>query len=60
MHTRSLHGCECLKGLSLPVRYGLEEFVVIVPKNKDNEVTSEAQAKLIMSSVAIAVNNTGW
>lgn len=41
-------------------RYGVQEFVVLAPAKESEALCSEAQAKLIASSVAIAIKNTGW
>ena len=41
-------------------RYGINSFVVLSPVTNDDVLMSEAQAKLILSSVAIAIKNTGW
>ena len=43
-----------------PARYGVREFVVLTPTVESEALCSEAQAKLIASSVAIAIENTGW
>ena len=41
-------------------RYGVQEFVVLAPAKESEALCSEAQAKLIASSIAIAIKNTGW
>lgn len=41
-------------------RYGINSFIVLSPVTNGDVLTSEAQAKLILSSVAIAIKNTGW
>lgn len=42
------------------LRYGVQEFVVLAPSKEEDALCSEAQTKLIASSVAIAIKNTGW
>ncbi|KAG8539030.1 hypothetical protein GDO81_021583 [Engystomops pustulosus] len=39
--------------------YGLREFVVISPAAND-AVISESKCNLLLSSVSIALGNTGW
>ncbi|XP_065886522.1 rab3 GTPase-activating protein catalytic subunit-like isoform X3 [Dysidea avara] len=39
--------------------YGVNSFVVLSPVTGNDELTSQAQAKLMLSSVAIAIKNTG-
>ena len=41
-------------------RYGLSQFVVICPTEGQESLHSQAQANLMISSVSIALNNTGW
>lgn len=41
-------------------RYGLREFVVIAPAANSDAVLSESKCNLLLSSVSIALGNTGW
>ena len=41
-------------------RYGVREFVIITPEKGVEALTSQAQAKLMLSSVSIAIANTHW
>lgn len=41
-------------------RYGVKEFVLIMPEKGTESLTSQAQAKLMLSSVSVAVANTQW
>ena len=41
-------------------RYGLREFVVIAPAANNDAVLSESKCNLLLSSVSIALGNTGW
>ena len=41
-------------------RYGLGEFLLISPDEGVESLTSQAQAKLMLSSVSVALANTGW
>ena len=41
-------------------RYGVEQFVLIAPDEKSEALTSEAQSKLMISSISLAVHNAGW
>lgn len=41
-------------------RYGLGEFVLITPDEGVESLTSQAQAKLMLSSISVALANTGW
>ena len=38
----------------------MEQFVLIAPDEKSEALTSEAQSKLMLSSVSLAVHNIGW
>ena len=38
----------------------MHEFILISPDEQSEALTSEAQAKLMISSVSLAVANTGW
>ena len=40
--------------------YGLCKFVTIKPVRSSNFIESERKANLMLSSAAIAINNTGW
>ena len=42
------------------LRYGLREFVVIAPAANSDAVLSESKCNLLLSSVSIALGNTGW
>lgn len=51
----------CPNQLSLfHCRYGLSQFVVICPIEGAESLHSQAQANLMLSSVSIAITNTGW
>ncbi|XP_048775837.1 rab3 GTPase-activating protein catalytic subunit-like isoform X2 [Ostrea edulis] len=39
--------------------YGLQEFLVITPSQTSAAIDSESRAKILLSSVSIALNNTG-
>lgn len=41
-------------------RYGLREFVVIAPAANNDAVVSESKCNLLLSSISIALGNTGW
>ena len=41
-------------------RYGLGEFVLVAPDEGVESLTSQAQAKLMLSSISVALANTGW
>lgn len=41
-------------------RYGLREFVVIAPAAQSDAVLSESKCNLLLSSISIALGNTGW
>lgn len=45
---------------ALSLRYGLREFVVIAPAANNDAVLSESKCNLLLSSVSIALGNTGW
>ena len=40
--------------------FGLRDFVVVAPAPEMDEIMTEGRANLLMSSVAIAINNTNW
>jgi hypothetical protein len=40
--------------------YGLCKFVVITPTRAANYIDNETKANIILSSAAVAINNTGW
>ena len=40
--------------------YGLQEFVILAPKNPNQNITAIAKARLLQSSLSIAANNTNW
>ena len=40
--------------------YGLRDFVVLAPAPEMDDIMTEGRANLLMSSVAIAINNTNW
>jgi hypothetical protein len=44
---------------SLAYYYGLTRFAVISPTRSSNFIYNESQAKIILSSISIAINNTG-
>ena len=44
----------------VPFRYGVRQFVLIVPDEQTNPLHSQAQANLMLSSVSVAIANTGW
>lgn len=52
--TGNVHFSLCLS------RYGLREFVVIAPAANNDAVISESKCNLLLSSVSIALGNTGW
>lgn len=41
-------------------RYGVDQFILICPDEKSQAILSEAQSKLLLSSVSLAISNTGW
>lgn len=41
-------------------RYGVREFVLITPEKGVESLTSQAQVKLMLSTVSIAIANTQW
>lgn len=41
-------------------RYGVREFVVISPGANCEAIISESKCNLLLSSVSIALGNTGW
>ena len=41
-------------------RYGVDQFILICPDEKSKAILSEAQSKLLLSSVSLAISNTGW
>ena len=40
--------------------YGLRDFVTMQPAPNMDDIMTESRANLLMSSVAIAINNTAW
>uniref|UniRef100_A0A1X7V2J5 Uncharacterized protein n=1 Tax=Amphimedon queenslandica TaxID=400682 RepID=A0A1X7V2J5_AMPQE len=42
------------------VLYGVDQFILISPDEKSHAISSEAQSKLLLSSISLAVANTGW
>jgi len=40
--------------------YGLHNFIVLSPGPQMDEITTESRLNLLLSSVTIALNNTGW
>lgn len=40
--------------------YGVDQFILISPDERSPAITSEAQTKLMLSSVSLTINNTGW
>jgi hypothetical protein len=40
--------------------FGLCKFVTITPTRSGNYIDSESRAKVVLSSISIAINNTGW
>jgi hypothetical protein len=38
-------------------RYGLQEFIVITPADRNKAIDSESRAKVLLSSVSIALTN---
>jgi hypothetical protein len=49
----------CYDYFILCYRYGLQEFLVITPSQTSAAIDSESRAKILLSSVSIALNNTG-
>lgn len=45
---------------SIAFWYGLCRFVVISPTRSSNYIDTESRANVILSSISIAINNTGW
>ena len=41
-------------------RYGVKQFVLLSPDEGVECLTSQAQAKLMLSSISIAISNTQW
>lgn len=41
-------------------RYGIQEFVVIAPGSNCEAIISESKCKLLLSSISIALSNSGW
>lgn len=41
-------------------RFGVREFVVISPGTNCEAIVSESKCNLLLSSVSIALANTGW
>uniref|UniRef100_A0A1X7SER3 Uncharacterized protein n=1 Tax=Amphimedon queenslandica TaxID=400682 RepID=A0A1X7SER3_AMPQE len=39
--------------------YGVDQFILISPDEKSHAISSEAQSKLLLSSISLAVANTG-
>jgi hypothetical protein len=44
---------------SIAYWYGLSKFVVITPTRSSNHIDSESRANIVLSSAALAINNTG-
>ncbi|XP_019623541.1 PREDICTED: rab3 GTPase-activating protein catalytic subunit-like, partial [Branchiostoma belcheri] len=40
--------------------FGVRGFVVLAPGGQSDSIQSESKANLLLSSITIAVNNTGW
>ena len=40
--------------------YGISKFLIIAPTRSSKFIKDESEANLILSSVSIAINNTGW
>lgn len=40
--------------------YGLTQFVTISPTRENYSIEQESKANLLLSSVSIAINNSGW
>lgn len=40
--------------------YGLTQFVTISPTRENYAIEQESKANLILSSISIAINNSGW
>ena len=52
-----------LKGrddVPLLARYGADQFVLVSPDEKSEALVSEAQAKLMLSTISLAISSTGW
>ena len=45
---------------AMHARYGLGEFLLISPDEGVESLMSQAQAKLMLSSISVALANTGW
>lgn len=41
-------------------RYGVQEFVVISPGSNCEAIISESKCNLLLSSISIALSNSGW
>ncbi len=40
--------------------YGLTKLVVITPTRSSNYIDTESRSNIVLSSVSVAINNTGW
>ncbi len=40
--------------------YGLHDYLVIYPMRTNDSIMTESKANILLSSIAIAINNTGW
>ena len=40
--------------------FGLHDYLVVSPTRANEAIQSETKANILLSSAAIAINNTGW
>ena len=40
--------------------YGLRDFLILAPDADFDAITSESKVNIVLSSIAIALHNTGW
>jgi hypothetical protein len=40
--------------------FGLHDYLVISPTRSNEAIQTETKANILLSSAAIAINNTGW
>ena len=41
-------------------RYGVQEFIILAPKNPKDFIDSESRTNLLLSSIGMALNNLKW
>lgn len=46
--------------MCIVVRFGVRQFIVIIPSPESDTVLTNTQATLILSSASVALNNTQW